>query len=347
MNTIYLPIDIKSLYMNIKNDNLSGHTATVATPLKQGNSYNEDLGQLLTIKENEIYFENRQGLLRELIKKSKSKILITNVFVFNKISVNGKMLNNKKQFCIFIKKEIDPDKVQYGRLKVHYPMTLKYEDDNDLSIDNKDIMNSVSKKLHDYAFIVTGFEYNKLTHILNFNAFVVGENQTPYSKVFINEKGVGNKFTAIFNESADDYDMEIISLRRKFGESVNTYSFSKFSQKNQEKANEIIEKHLKNQGFNKIKLISKQYPYSLCDIIYNDHGVIKYGLVYNTSTSLKYLNLSRARLAFCSEFNEDVTIFLITNILDQPIINTFFIGDLDRFSKNINSVKFIQGDNEK
>ena len=32
---IRIPIDTKSLYLNIKNDNETGHTATVATPLKQ------------------------------------------------------------------------------------------------------------------------------------------------------------------------------------------------------------------------------------------------------------------------------------------------------------------------
>ena len=36
MSIIRLPIDTKSLYFNIKNDNKTGHTATVATPLKQG-----------------------------------------------------------------------------------------------------------------------------------------------------------------------------------------------------------------------------------------------------------------------------------------------------------------------
>lgn len=41
MNKIYLHIDTKSLYMNIKNDNKTGHTATVATPIKQGNTFKE------------------------------------------------------------------------------------------------------------------------------------------------------------------------------------------------------------------------------------------------------------------------------------------------------------------
>ena len=35
MARIKLPIDTKSLYFNIKNDNLNGHTATVASPLRK------------------------------------------------------------------------------------------------------------------------------------------------------------------------------------------------------------------------------------------------------------------------------------------------------------------------
>ena len=72
MSKIVLPIDTKSLYLNIFNDNLAGHTATVATPLKQGNSYNEELGQLLTIKDKEIYFQNKPELINEMLKNSKS-----------------------------------------------------------------------------------------------------------------------------------------------------------------------------------------------------------------------------------------------------------------------------------
>ena len=78
MNKIILPIDTKSLYLNILNDNLSGHTATVATPLKQGNSYNKELGRLLEIKEKEIYFQDKPDLIREMLKNSKSKIAIKN-----------------------------------------------------------------------------------------------------------------------------------------------------------------------------------------------------------------------------------------------------------------------------
>ena len=52
MSVIRLPIDIKSLYFNIKNDNEKGHTATVATPLKQGASVHEELSKIHCIPHN-------------------------------------------------------------------------------------------------------------------------------------------------------------------------------------------------------------------------------------------------------------------------------------------------------
>ena len=46
---INLPIDTKSLFMNILNDNESGHTATVSTPIKQRNALDEKLNQVFNI----------------------------------------------------------------------------------------------------------------------------------------------------------------------------------------------------------------------------------------------------------------------------------------------------------
>ena len=65
---IRLPIDIKSLYLNIKNDNESGHTATVATPLKQYGSVHEELLPIFDIPAAR---ERLAGILcREDIEKS-------------------------------------------------------------------------------------------------------------------------------------------------------------------------------------------------------------------------------------------------------------------------------------
>jgi hypothetical protein len=342
MSKIILPIDTKSLYLNILNDNLSGHTATVATPLKQGNSYNYELGRLLEIKEKEIYFQDKPDLIKELLKNSKSKILIKNVFVFDKISVNGIAIETKKQYCIFIKEEVDPSKAQFGRLKIHYPTNLKYED-IDLSINNKEIMQLISIVLKNYAFIVKSFEYDFKTQILNFNALIVGDNKVPYSKVFVNEKGVGNKFNLIFNEMAEDYDMEIISLRQHFGENVNTDNFYELALNNKIKSLDLIESTLKNIGAKNIEKTGLEYPYSLFDIRYEMNDRIKYAIVVNTSTNLKYFNLSIKRNIFCHSFEDCCDVFLITNILVKPTIHKYSIADLDNLDKSINSIKFTDG----
>ena len=49
---IRLPIDVKSLYYNIKNDNETGHTATVSTPIRNGSSVDEELVKIFCIPEN-------------------------------------------------------------------------------------------------------------------------------------------------------------------------------------------------------------------------------------------------------------------------------------------------------
>lgn len=339
MSKIILPIDTKSLYLNILNDNLTGHTATVATPLKQGNSYNKELGRLLEIKEKEVEFQDKPELINEMLKNSKSKIIIKKVFVFDKISVNGIIIETNKQFCIFIKEEVDPDKVQYGRLKIHYPISFKYED-IDFSINNRETIYLISKVLNDYAFIIKNFEYDTKTKILNFNALIVGENKVPYSKVFINEKGTGNKFNLIFNELTEDYDIEIIPLRQHYGEVVNTNNFNEYILENRTKAINLVSSELKKKGANNIENIGLTYPYSLYDIRYEINGVIKYAIIANTSTKVKYINMSIKRNIFCHTFDKYCDIYIITNILEKPLINMYTIDELDFLNKSINSIKF-------
>ena len=102
MSKIRMPIDTKSLYFNIKNDNLHGHTATVATPLKQGNTYNEELGQLLQINDNKIDITSKAYFINELIKHSKSKVVIKHAYQFNKLSVNGILMDITSRRLMYI-----------------------------------------------------------------------------------------------------------------------------------------------------------------------------------------------------------------------------------------------------
>ena len=77
MDKVVLPIDKKSLFLNIFNDHEYGHTATVSTPIKQGNSTNEKLAQIFKVPK-QIDFNAKPLLVDELIKNSKSKIKINN-----------------------------------------------------------------------------------------------------------------------------------------------------------------------------------------------------------------------------------------------------------------------------
>ena len=339
MQKIILPIDTKSLYYNIKNDNLSGHTATVATPIKQGNSINEALMNVYKIP-MQVDFQSKPKLINELTKNSKSQIKITNVFSFKNISVNHKKIETNNEFCFYIKEEIDPDRAQFGRLKLHYPISLKY-DDSDCSIDNKKVINCISEMLKGYAFIVTSFEYDFDDDTLNFNAIIVGENQIPYSKVFINNKGVGNKYSNIFNEYADSYDMEIISLKKyyqQFNQSIDPENYGLIIMKCEEKAFEIADKYLSDSNCNNIINLKSDFSYSLYDYRYEEDGIIKYLVVAYTSTNMKYFNISAKQLKFINDFDEETKVMLITDLLNEPKINIYSQKDLNRFSKSINSL---------
>lgn len=343
MQKIILPIDTKSLYYNIKNDNASGHTATVATPIKQGNSINEQLNQIYKIP-NQVDFQSKPDLINQLVKNSKSQIIITNTFIFNKISVNGNMIEcDNKYFCIYIKEEVDPEKAQFGRIKMHYPISLKY-DDEDLEIDNRFIINQISKQLNDYAFIVNSFEYDFDESVLNFKVNIVGENQIPYSKVFLNNKGVGNKYTSIFNEMADSYDMEIISLRKLYDDGVDPENYNLYFMKHQEKAYDLIKNYLNDMNYKNINSLGEVYPYSLYDIDYEDNGKTKYLQIYFTVTSNKYFNISSKRLQFLNDFSQNTKIILISSIVDNPVIDFYELSDVLSFSKSINSMMIKIGD---
>ena len=224
MHSIVLPIDTKSLYYNILNDNKSGHTCTVATPIKQGKTENPFLKEVYKIPE-QIDFELHDALIKELTKNSKSVVKINNVFVFDNLMVNGQKIETEAKFCIYTKEEIDKDRIQFGRIKLHYPLSVKYEP---LNIDNREVINAISEILHGYAFIIEAFEYDFDRKTLNFKALVVGYYNIPYSKIFINNKGVGNKYNTAVKNYFDFYDTEIIALRKKYGEIVSTDNFIEY-----------------------------------------------------------------------------------------------------------------------
>lgn len=340
---IRLPIDIKSLFLNIKNDNESGHTATVATPIKQYGSVHEELLPVFDIPEN-INPISREELIGSLLMKSRAEAKIIRVCVFDKISVNGIIVRDIPSYCIYVREETAPTNVHCGRQKLHYPTTFKY-DDSEVEINNKLVMRAVSEALHDYAFIVEAFEYDTETMVLNFDATIVGSNDIPYSKVFINQRGAGNKFRSSFNEDSDNYDSEIIALREKLGYSnVTPDNYSEIVAQNKLLAIDLARSYLQNAGAKLIRNLYEEYPYSLYDLEYRIGGKKYYSIVRHTATTRRCFSLPFNKIRFSSDFSDCVIVILVTDINGEPKIYGFTIDDMNGMSKSINSISYDVGE---
>lgn len=339
MEISHLSIDTKSLYYNIRNDNATGHTATVATPLKQGASARPELDELKKIPAC-IHPSSRESLISQILSKSRAQARINNIYVFNKIAVNGQVLENLPSYCIYVREETDRSNFHFGRQKLHYPLSLSYEDLNTY-IDNKAVISGISEHLHSYAFIIESFEYWHDSRVLNFNATIVGGNQIPYSKVFVNRRGVGNKFTAIFSDQADNYDMEIIALREKMGfDRVFPGNYDEIISDNFTAACNVVSEYLSKNGAKNIRIMKTEYPYSLYDINYLIDGIKKYAIIQQTATRRKYFNLSVEKLQFVNDFLENVSLFLVTDIKGIPNITEYNISDINSLEKTIASIRF-------
>ena len=337
MHKIILPIDTKSLYYNVLNDNSKGHTCTVATPIKQGKSINHLLKEVYRIPE-QIDFEKHEQLIKELTKNSKSIVKINNVFVFEKLKLNGQVLNVDANYCIYTKEEIDKNRAQFGRIKLHYPLSIKYEL---LNIDNRKVINAISNSVHGYAFIVESFEYDFEDRSLNFNVLLVGYSNIPYSKVFINNKGVGSKYNKIVKNYFDMYDSEIIALRKKYTDQVSTENFIEYIEAGFDISKQKVRQYLESVGATNIRDISSEYPYSLFDYQYYINSTIHYAIVFSTYTKSVYFNLSSWQNQFINTFN-NIKVFLVTDVGDKNSIIEINKDDLMKFSVMMSSVRFFK-----
>ena len=336
MDKIVLPIDTKSLYYNILNDNATGHTCTVATPIRQGNSVNLKLTEVYKIN-SKVDFQKHADLIRELIKNSKSVVKINEVYLFDNLKVNGKIIDVDAAFCFYTKEEIDKERAQFGRIKLHYPSTLKYAP---LNIDNRKIINTISEMVYHMAFLVESFEYCFDDNSLNFNVLLVGYSNIPYSKVFTNNKGVGNKYKQIKN-NYDYYDMEIIPIRQKHGFDISVDSYYEYIDKAKLKAKELICEFLVNNKAERIKDFSSEYPYALYDFQYYLDERIHYALVFGTYTKIEYFLLTINQNRFIHLF-DDVNVFLVRDIDGKEEINQYSKNNFEDFSVIMDVIKYIK-----
>lgn len=306
MHKILLPIDTKSLYYNILNDNPKGHTCTVATPIKQGNSLNLELNEIYKIP-LQIDFQHYPDLIDSLLKNSKSTNKINNVFVFSKIKINGETIKTNSSYCMFVKEEIDPSKAQFGRIKLHYPTSLKY---SLLDIDNKAVISSISEHLYGFAFIVDAFEFDFDDNSINFIVTIVGYNQIPYSKVLINSKGTGKKYTKAFKRTEDCYDSEIVILKKRYGDEITPENFQEYMNKANSRAILVAKDYLISKGAKEVNSLCDIYPYSIFDLKYVINGKTEYAIVKTSYTKAIYFDLSGEERQALALFKQSSLLFI-------------------------------------
>ncbi len=303
MSDFIFYLNTKSYFYNIKNDNEKGHSATVATTLKQMNQTDPSLPLFQSSSSNIPVFP--EGLLQECTKNSKSIVKITNILVFDKIYLNGEKLNTDSEFCIYLKQEIDPTRIQYGRIKLHYPFSLKFSDYH-YNIDNRQITEAISSKLCGYAFLVSKFQLFDEPGKINIITTLIGPHNIPYSKVFLNYKGdADQKFNQVFNEIADNYEIEV-PLMRKYGiPGIDFIDPSTYLQAYAYCKSRAIKLFINQNAkdFEDIQIHS-DYPYDVCDIEALENGVKHYFVICFTATNQDYFFLSKDKSNLIWDFCE-------------------------------------------
>ena len=97
-----------SLRYGIYNNYAKGHTASVETELNQSKDPNKWRNDILKLRElNCRLADNKipEGLISACLKSKKNDTIVTDVFVFDKILVNGEPLDVDASFCMYIKEE--------------------------------------------------------------------------------------------------------------------------------------------------------------------------------------------------------------------------------------------------
>ena len=346
MSCFIFPIDIKSLYLGIDNDNEKGHTATVSTNLKQGSTIKPEL-ELFKRSGSNIDITKEDLAVTECLKNSKAQCKITNVLIFDRIYVNGTQLEtNGKSFAVFLKQEIDESKYHFGRIKAHYPIGLAFET-MDYSVSNKEVLKAVQALLEGFAFIVRAFEIHD-NHRIDLIVSVVGQEHITYSKVFLNYKGDSkNKFTKVFNEQADTYDFEVIAMK-KYGipgiPEIDPQSYPLALDYCSRRAKTLCEEALRDQfPTAEIYCLSDEYPYSLYDFEIRDGAQTLYVILNFTATHLDYFYMSMIQYRFSQTFVNQGFLILVKEVLsEEPELKTYGFDEIKNLKRSIAMVKFEQ-----
>jgi hypothetical protein len=159
--------------------------------------------------------------------------------------------------------------------------------------------------------------------------------------VFINRRGVGNKFVSHFHESSDVYDAEIIALREKLGyDAVHPDNFDEIMESNKLIAYQIATDYLTGIGAQNIRNLKDEYPYAIYDIEYVLADTKRYLIVKHTATKSKYFTLPIPKIQFFHDFDSRAQLLLVTDINGEPKTHIYTTDDLNGLNKSINSITY-------
>lgn len=361
MNKIKFKIDEKSLFYGVYNDYKKGQTATVSTPLNQSSNPDKWRNDILKLKESNCRQSNLPAMLiNQCQRNSHSGNEITDVFVFDKMLLNGDKLNTDSQFVMYIKKETDEyitklngkkaKNTHLGRLKLHYPQNFIFKSDG-YNIDNKKVLDDILKQNGGFAFIVRGFEYSQTERTLNIITSLIGPQNIRLSTVFIRKKGIGEKLiidpskvskadVILSNEIVDAVDDEL-EYNLPNNKDIELRNESKFLNGvlGEEKVFKILSEQLTEE--NELYHTSKDYKYSPYDIEYMEKGHKHYIEVKATSGSKKIFNMSKGEIKFMQEYKNYYTLYLVTKVREEfPEIYKYTCDDIMKMNKEYLSTRF-------
>ncbi len=350
---IKFKIDEKSLFCGVYNDYQKGQTATVSTPLNQNSDESKWRNDILSLRYSNCKYQEQipDMLIRQCTLHSKATCEITDLFVFDKLLLDGNVLNTGCQYAMYIKKEVDRikrhagvlrDNIHFGRLKLHYPISLKYKTDG-FNIDNKKVLEEIMEANGGFAFVVRGFEYNENEKTLNIITSLIGPENVPLSTVFRRKKGVGKKLIIDPEKVLARDNIYIIGEQDEYILNSLFEKRNKTSKENgdlgEEKVMELLSKELSDE--NELYHTSEDYPLSPYDIEYIKDGKKQYVEVKSTQGEKGIFNMSSGELKFMEQYKDYYTLYLVTNVRDEfPKITKYVYNEIIKMKQSIQSIRF-------
>lgn len=351
---IRFKIDEKSLFYGVTNDFAKGHTATVSTPLNQSKDPKKWHNDVLKLVDTNARIDAKNipdRLIAICQKDSKSENIIRDVFIFDKIYVDGVKIETEYQYIMYIKKETAKyikslntgkmtENTHLGRLKLHYPITFSYVGEG-YKIDNKKILEQILKTNKNYAYIVRGFEYNVEDKSLNFITSLLGPENSLLSTIFRIAKGTGKKLridtSNITTEGYIVYDLkgeddDVIDLKYE--------KRNKTSRENGKKGENYIYDNLVSEEMESYHT-STEYPESPYDMEFVRNGKKYYVEVKSTQSDKIVFNMSNYEFDFMEKYKEQYLLYVVTNVKDEfPSYQMFRYNDIMKMKKEILRYRF-------